>query len=44
MTILVELSMLGVDCVRVPGWSVVVVATLLTAPRLLSELPSGSKG
>jgi len=27
------------SCVTVPGWSVVILAALLTAPRLVKELP-----
>lgn len=32
----------GVGCVSVPGWSVVAVAALLAAPRLVREYLSGS--
>lgn len=35
---------LGVECVTVPGWSVVVVAMLLTAPRLVREWRPSPEG
>lgn len=46
MEVVLELAHLGlgVECVRVPGWAVVIVATLLTAPRLVRELPATRKG
>lgn len=45
-TIVVELASapLGVECIRVPGWSVVIVAGLLTAPRLVREWAASPEG
>lgn len=34
----------GPECVVIDGWAVVVVATLLTAPRLLKEWQGPRKG
>lgn len=35
MQLVLEVGAAGVECISVPGWSVVVVASLLAAPRLL---------
>lgn len=34
----------GPGCISVPGWSVVIVATLLTAPRLVKEFRTPRQG
>lgn len=33
-----------VGCVSIPGWSVVVVSTLLASPRLVKELRTPAEG
>lgn len=40
--LVVEVASMG--CISVPGWSVVIVATLLTAPRLVKEFRTPTKG
>lgn len=36
-----EAAMTGPDCVRLPGWTVIGVAALLTAPRLVDRYLEG---
>lgn len=45
LTLPTEIVTVGApSCVVVPGWSVIVVATLLTAPRLVKELGPARQG
>lgn len=37
VAVVLDVGMAGVECVRLPGWAVVAVSVLLTAPRLLKE-------
>lgn len=37
LELVLTLGVGGVECVRVPGWTVLGVAALLTAPRLVSQ-------
>lgn len=36
-TLILEVGFGGLECVRLPGWAVVAVAALLTAPRLARD-------
>lgn len=44
MQIVLELGLAGVECVRLPGWTVLGVAALLTAPRLVDRYLSRPQG
>lgn len=37
MQLVITIGLVGIQCVTLPGWVVVVVAMLLTAPRLVGR-------
>lgn len=41
MLIVLEVAGIGVECVVLPGWTVLGVAALLTAPRLIDRYLEG---
>lgn len=37
MEVVLSIGAAGIECVTIPGWTVLGVASLLTAPRLVSQ-------
>lgn len=44
MQLVLEVGAAGVECVRLPGWTVVGVAAMLSAPRLVEKYFDGAMG
>lgn len=44
MQLVLDVGLAGIECVRLPGWTVVAVAALLTAPRLAQDFLDRSEG